>query len=168
MGLNVTINDILEIFVVLGQSSVLGLLDVLLDLGLPGGVHGHLWRHQGRHGHELQVGVTNQLASQPQEGLLEVVVRLGRDVVILGNNSFSIELFRVISNIDNSYLKVLFAVEDNGLCLDLPVLDVHLVAGQHNGDVLANPAQRSFRMENNVLTQASYLTRSLCQLGTFL
>ena len=41
-------------------------------------------------------------------------------------------------------------MEDDGLGLDLPVLDVHLVAGQHNGDVLAHPAQRSFRMENNV------------------
>ena len=58
---NVTINDILKIFVILGQSSVLGLLDVLLDLALPGGVHGDLWRHQGGHRHELQVGVADQL-----------------------------------------------------------------------------------------------------------
>ena len=37
-----------------------------------------------------------------------------------------------------SHLKVLLAVEDNGLGLDLPVLDVHLVAGQHDWDILAN------------------------------
>ena len=42
----------------------------------------------------------------------------------------------------NSHLKVLLAVENDGLGLDFPVLDVHLVAGQHDGDVLAHPAPR--------------------------
>ena len=51
----------LQVLVVLGQGGVLGLLDVLLDLALPGGVHGDLWRHQGGHRHELQVGVADQL-----------------------------------------------------------------------------------------------------------
>ena len=50
-----------------------------------------------------------------------------------------------------THLKVLLAVEDDGLGFDLPVLDVYLVAGQHNGDVLANPALRIFRLET-VLT----------------
>ena len=62
-----------EILVVLRQGGLLSLLDVLLDLGLPGGVHSDLWGHQGGHGHELQVGVTNQLPGQPEERLLEVV-----------------------------------------------------------------------------------------------
>ena len=44
-----------------------------------------------------------------------------------------------------SHLKVLLAVEDDGLGLDLPVLDVHLVASQHNGDVLANSALGNFK-----------------------
>ena len=44
---------------------------------------------------------------QPEEGLLEVIVGLGRDVVVL---------------------EVLFPVEDDALGLHLPVLDVHLVA----------------------------------------
>ena len=43
---------------------------------------------------------------------------------------------------DISHLKVLLAVENDGLGLDFPVLDVHLVAGQHDGDVLAHPAPR--------------------------
>ena len=30
-------------------------------------------------------------------------------------------------------------MEDDGLGLDLPVLNVHLVASQHYGDVLAHP-----------------------------
>ena len=34
-------------------------------------------------------------------------------------------------------------MEDNGLCLDLPVLDVDLVAGEDDGDVLANSHQVS-------------------------
>ena len=48
-----------------------------------------------------------------------------------------------------SHLKILLAVEDNGLGLDLPVLDVHLVASQHNGDVLADSAVRNVGMEKN-------------------
>ena len=60
---------------------------------------------------------------KPQERLLKVVVGLGRDVIIL---------------------KVLLAVEDDGLGLDLPVLDVHLVASQNNGNVLAHPDLMNF------------------------
>ena len=51
----------LQVFVILWEGGLLGLLDVLLDLCLPGGVHSDLWGHQGGHGHELQVGVTDQL-----------------------------------------------------------------------------------------------------------
>lgn len=58
-------------------------LEILLDLCLPLGVHGDLWGYEGGHGHELEVGVADQLPCQPQERLLEVVVTLGTDVVIL-------------------------------------------------------------------------------------
>ena len=111
---------ILQVLVILGQGGVLGLLDVLLDLGLPGGVHGDLWGHEGGHGHELQVRVTDEFPSQPEERLLKVVVGLGRDVVVL---------------------QVLLSVEHDGLGLDLPVLDVDLVAGEDDGDVLTDPDQ---------------------------
>ena len=47
----------------------------------------------------------------------------------------------------NQDLQVLLAVEDNGLGFDLPVLDVHLVPGQHNWDVLANPAWEKLQNE---------------------
>ena len=43
----------------------------------------------------------------------------------------------------NQDLQVLLAVEDNGLGLDLPVLDVNLVASEDDGDVLAHPHQVS-------------------------
>ena len=109
------------------------------------GVHGDLRGHECRHRHELQVGVSDQLPGkaasdkkasrakiarrrdhsskskepgQPEERLLEVVVGLGGDVVVL---------------------EVLLPVEDDGLGLHLAVLDVHLVAGQHDRDVLADP-----------------------------
>jgi len=67
-----------------------------------------------------QALVADQLPREPQEGLLEVVVGLGRDVVVL---------------------EVLLAVEGDGLGLDLPLLHIHLVAGQDDGDVLANAHQ---------------------------
>ena len=60
------------------------------------------------------------LPGEPEEGFLEVVVTLGGDIVVL---------------------KILLSVEHNALSLDLPVLDIHLVPGQHDGDVLADPDQ---------------------------
>ena len=60
------------------------------------------------------------LPGQPEEGFLEVVVTLGGDIIVL---------------------KILLSVEHNALGLDLPVLDVHLVPGQHDGYVLADPDQ---------------------------
>ena len=56
---------------------------------------------QGRGRNKVQVGVADQLAGQPEEGLLKVVVALCRDVVVL---------------------QVLFAVERDGLCLDFALL----------------------------------------------
>lgn len=64
-----------------------------------------------------QLRVANQFAGQPEEWLLEVVVGLGRDIVVL---------------------KVLLAVEGNGLGLDLALLNVHLVAAEDDGNILAD------------------------------
>jgi hypothetical protein len=66
---------------------------------------------------ELKAGVADELSGQPQEGLLEVVVGLGRNVVVL---------------------EVLLAVESDGLGLDLTFLNIDLVTGQDDRDVLAN------------------------------
>lgn len=64
-----------------------------------------------------ELGVADKLASEPKEGLLEVVVGLGGDVVVL---------------------EVLLAVEGDGLGLDLALLHVDLVTGEDDGDVLAD------------------------------
>ena len=64
-----------------------------------------------------KTGVSDELASQPEEGLLEVVVGLGGDVVVL---------------------QVLLAVEGDGLGLDLSLLHIDLVATEDDWDVLAN------------------------------
>ena len=40
-----------------------------------------------------------------------------------------------------TYLQVLLAVENDVLCLHLPVLNVHLVATQDNGDVVTHTHQ---------------------------
>lgn len=61
--------------------------------------------------------VADKLASKPEEGLLEVVVGLGGDIVVL---------------------QVLLAVESDGLGLHLTLLNVDLVTGQDNGDTLAD------------------------------
>lgn len=59
----------------------------------------------------------DELACEPQERLLELVVRLGRDVKVL---------------------EVLLAVERNLLGLHLAVLHLDLVAAEHDRDVLAH------------------------------
>lgn len=64
-----------------------------------------------------QTGVADQLAGEPQEGLLKVVVGLGTYIIVL---------------------KVLLAVEGDGLGLDLALLDVDLVTAEDDGDILAN------------------------------
>lgn len=61
--------------------------------------------------------VANELAGQPEEGLLEVVVRLGGDIVVL---------------------EVLLSVESDSLGLDLALLYIYLVAAQNDRDVLAD------------------------------
>jgi hypothetical protein len=61
--------------------------------------------------------VANEFPGEPEERLLEVVVRLGWDVVVL---------------------EVLLAVEGDGLGLDLALLNVNLVTGKNDGDVLAD------------------------------
>jgi hypothetical protein len=64
-----------------------------------------------------QLRVTDQLPGKPQERLLEVVVGLGGDIVVL---------------------EVLLAVEGDGLGLHLTLLNIDLVAAQHDGDTLAD------------------------------
>lgn len=60
--------------------------------------------------------IPDELAGQPQERLLKVVVGLGRDIVVL---------------------QVLLPVECDLLGLDLAILDVHLVSTEDDGNVHA-------------------------------
>lgn len=93
---------------------ILHLLIILLQQRL---IDLHRRRRERDPSHEIQPGVADELAREPQEGLLEVVVGLGGDVVVL---------------------QVLLAVEGDGLGLHLALLDVHFVAAQHDGHVLAH------------------------------
>ena len=61
--------------------------------------------------------VADQLSCEPEEGLLEVVVGLGGDIVVL---------------------EVLLPVECDRLGLDLALLHIDLVTAQNNGNVLAD------------------------------
>merc|ERR1719429_739551 len=85
----------LQVFVIFWQGSVLGFLVILFNLLLPLGIHLDFGRKQSRHSYKFEVRVTNQFSGQPEEGLLEVVIGLGRDVIILKvlltveNNGFS-------------------------------------------------------------------------------
>jgi hypothetical protein len=76
-------------------------------------------------GNTYQLGVANQFPGEPQEGLLEVVVGLGGDIVVL---------------------EVLLAVEGDGLGLDLALLHIDLVTAENDGDVLADTDKVTYRM----------------------
>ena len=67
-----------------------------------------------------QTWVTDEFSCQPQEGLLEVVVGLGGDIIVL---------------------KVLLSVKGDRLGLDLSLLDINLVTSQDDGNVLADTDQ---------------------------
>ena len=69
---------------------------------------------------ESKVNLLSNLPQQPDEGLLKLVVALGRNVIVL---------------------QVLLPVEGNLLGLDLPVLHIHLVTHQNNGNVLTHSNQ---------------------------
>lgn len=132
--------------VLVGKRSVDGGLGVGIELGtlLLGEVN--LRGSEGRGGDEVERRVANELASEPEERLLEVVVGLGRDLEVL---------------------EVLLAVEGDGSGLDLALLwletgqdarvsqtrllstsararrvvthlDVNLVSAEDDGDVLAD------------------------------
>lgn len=64
-----------------------------------------------------KVGVSDKSSEEPDEWLLELIVALGRDIVVL---------------------EVLLSVESDLLGLDLSVLNVNLVSNENDGDVLAN------------------------------
>jgi hypothetical protein len=94
-------------------------------------------------------GVADELASEPEEGLLKVVVGLGRDIVVL---------------------EVLLSVEGDGLGLDLSLLDIDLVTAENNGDVLANSDEITWNRFVSLCLGGVWIGgfHVRCQLGTFL
>lgn len=96
--------------------------------------------------------VTAKFARKPKEGFLEVVVRLGRDVVVL---------------------QVLLPMEGDSLGLDLALLDINLVAAEDDGDVLADADEVTCVQVSggcpHVLVGFVYPKVYIrCQFGTFL
>ena len=104
----------------IGQNLVLSLDDLLLHLlelvlwddDLSGGEDGGL--------DEGQVSVIDHSTEEPDEGLLELIIALGGDVVVL---------------------QVLLAVEGDLLSLDLSVTHVDLVTNEDDGDAFANTGE---------------------------
>lgn len=108
------------IVIVLGEGLGGSSGKLLLVTGLGGFVDLEFGGLEGGGLDEVEGVVAGELAGQPEEGLLEVVVGLGGDVVVL---------------------EVLLAVEGDLLGLDLAVLDLDLVAGEDDGDVLADAGE---------------------------
>ena len=65
----------------------------------------------------MKISLPDKSAEQPDEGLFELIVGLGRDIIVL---------------------QVLLSVESDLLGLDLSVLDVDLVSNKDDGNVLAD------------------------------
>mmetsp|Transcript_6965 Transcript_6965/g.28358 ORF Transcript_6965/g.28358 Transcript_6965/m.28358 type:complete len:284 (-) Transcript_6965:50-901(-) len=113
---NVTLR-VSEVLVLVGQRLRGGVGELRLVLRLLRGIDGDLGRGEGGGLHELEGGVARELAREVEEGLLEVVVGLGGELVVL---------------------EVLLAVEGDRLGAHLAVAHVHLVAAEDDGDVLAH------------------------------
>ena len=65
----------------------------------------------------MKISLPDKSAEQPDEGLFELIVGLGRDIIVL---------------------QVLLSVESDLLGLDLSVLDVDLVSNKDDRNVLAD------------------------------
>mmetsp|Transcript_29224 Transcript_29224/g.79085 ORF Transcript_29224/g.79085 Transcript_29224/m.79085 type:complete len:317 (+) Transcript_29224:1253-2203(+) len=112
------------------RSSILKLLFILvLELV----IKLEFWRLQCWSLHEVKGVVTGELSSQPQERLLEVVVRLGRNIVVL---------------------QVLLAMKGDLLSLHLAILDFYFVPAQYNGNVLTNSGQITMPVGNILVCDA--------------
>jgi len=96
-------------------------LSSILHLPLVGcqhlGVDSNFRGRQSWGSNELKSRVSNKLPSQPQERLFKVVVRLGGDIVVL---------------------EVFLPMEGNGLGLNLALLNVDLVSGKNDRNILTN------------------------------
>jgi len=110
--------DCSELFIVVLRKGHIGsLLNFGLELCLETFIKSDFRRGKDRSLSQGKVGVVNEAAEEPYEGLLELVVALSGDVVVL---------------------EVLLTVESDLLGLDLAVLDINLVADKYDGDVLAH------------------------------
>ena len=108
------------VILAVGESLVLGLDDLLLHLcELVLGNSNLRWGKE-RSLNKGEVGIVDHSAEQPDERLLELIVALGRDVVVLEG---------------------LLAVESDLLGLDLAIADIDLVADEDDGDLLADTGQ---------------------------
>jgi hypothetical protein len=97
-----------------------GKSSLILDLFLLGSIDKKLGGGECRCLNEGQSTVISEATEQPDEGLVILIIALGRDIIIL---------------------EVLLAVEGDLLSLDFAILDIDLVADEHDGDALADAGQ---------------------------
>ena len=76
-----------------------------------------LRRSKSGSSNELELRIANEFSCQPEKGLFEVVVGLGRNVVIL---------------------EIFLSVESNGLGFDFSLLNIDFVSSEDDGDVFAD------------------------------
>jgi hypothetical protein len=126
-------SDTMLVVIASGQGGLLGGTSVALDFLnlLSSQLDSLVLEDRGLH--QNKVGIIGDLLGKPEEGLLEIVVGLGRDIVVL---------------------KTLLAVEGDHLCLDLSVGAVNLVAYKNNGDVVAHAGDIAVPV-GNVLVRVS-------------
>jgi len=123
----------LKVFVLFWKGNSLSLCQFSVVLRHQGLVNMNLSRCKCRSSNKLKSWVANQFASKPQERLLEIIVGLGIDFKVL-----------------NTFLPV----ESHSGGLDLPLLNVHLVSAQHNGDVFADTLEITVPVGNVLVCDA--------------
>jgi len=114
------VNHLVDVLILLWEIDTGSLVGIPLDSRLVFWCNLQLSWLESRHLGELEIALTGELSSDPDEWLLEVVIGLRGDIVVL---------------------QVLLAVESDSLGLDLTLLDVDLVTAEDNWNVLANTDQ---------------------------
>ena len=109
-------DDLCIFFFIFWEGHLGGFLGFLLEFLDVGGLQNDLLGLQSWGFNQMQCWITQQLAEEPDEGLFELVVAFGGDVVVL---------------------ETLLAMEDDLLGLDFAIFHIHLVSHQDYGDIVA-------------------------------
>jgi len=123
----------LQVVIFFGKGNSLCLLQFPIVLLHQERINADLSRCKCRSSDKFESRIANQFSSKPKEGLLKVVIGLGRDLEVLD---------------------ALLPVEGHGGGLDLPLLDIDLVPAEHNRNIFTDAFKIAMPVGNVLIGDA--------------